>query len=89
MQQENVTTFMDWISEHWGWLAFIIASIAKFAQDHLRIQQMEKEVDKLKENDIEQTRLLASIDTKLDLVLSQVSDNKKDIKEIHKRSGGN
>lgn len=83
MKQEHVT-IMDWITEHWGWLGALIAVIIKLAQDHLRIKNLEVDMEKLKDAELRRIDVLARIETKLDMLIESTSENTKDIKDIRK-----
>jgi archaellum component FlaC len=98
MNNENVT-IMDYINEHWGWIVFVIGAIAKFAQDHLRINRLEEEVKDLNKGveDIKQqnsksneslVRIAASVEAMSDMqkrILDKLDTYDNNINEFYKK----
>ena len=82
---------MEYLSEHWGVIGALIAVIIKFAQDHIRINKLEDDVNSLKNNQqniMEQNAVtisqLENIDKKTDTILNKINDHDKNIVEFYK-----
>lgn len=85
MNNEEVTKGMDfisWLGEHWGWFGALIIYLITQAQNHLRIKTLEGEVKILRENN----ETLIRLEEKIDWIITQVGENKDDIKEISRGS---
>jgi len=91
MNDQNVTNHMEWINEYWDIIALTIVAGLKLMQDHFTIKSLvgenedrKKEIEGIEATLSDQSRMLASIDVKVDYILKAVDDNTKDIKNIHK-----
>lgn len=76
MDNINVTKLMDIFGQYWDALALLIAGGIKLVQDHMSIQELDKEneerkqeIKNLQDSSAVKSDALARIETKLDIIM--------------------
>lgn len=82
-----------WMEQHLGWLGTVIAILlsvsAKFWQDHMKIKELQEEMDEVKsrvarieELDMTRIDILARLETQINFLVDTVKENTTDIKNL-------